>query len=50
MKSVPFSEGKFADIVVIDKDLFNIPEKELLGRKVIMTVMNGNIIYDTACN
>ncbi len=38
--------GKFADIVVIDKDLFGIDESELLDRKVIMTVMDGNIIYE----
>ena len=40
------SEGKFADIVVLDKDLFAIPEKDLISRKVIMTVMDGNIIYE----
>lgn len=41
------SAGKFADIVVIDKDLFKIPESELLDRKVIMTVMDGKIIYES---
>lgn len=40
------SEGKFADIAVIDKDLFSIPEDELINREVIMTVMDGNIIYE----
>ena len=40
------SAGKFADLVVLDKDIFKIPEVELLDRKVIMTVMDGNIIYD----
>ena len=38
--------GNFADIVVIDKDLFKIPEKDLIDRKVIMTIMDGNIIYE----
>ena len=38
--------GYFADIVVIDKDLFAIDESELINRKVIMTVMDGNIIYE----
>ena len=37
-------EGKFADIAVIDKDLFAIDPSELIDRKVIMTVMDGNII------
>ncbi len=40
------AEGYFADIVVIDKDLFAIPETELMDRKVIMTVMDGKIIYE----
>ena len=40
------SAGKFADLVVLDKDIFKIPEEELLERKVIMTIMDGNIIYD----
>lgn len=40
------SPGKFADIAVIDKNLFNIDESELINRKVIMTVMDGNIIYE----
>ncbi|MBP3384708.1 MAG: amidohydrolase family protein, partial [Firmicutes bacterium] len=40
------SAGKFADLVVLDKDIFMIPEEELLERKVIMTIMDGNIIYD----
>lgn len=39
-------EGKFADIAVIDKDLFAIDPSELIDRKVIMTVMDGNIIYE----
>lgn len=40
-------EGNFADIIVIDKDIFKIPEDELIDRKVIMTVMDGNIIYES---
>ena len=40
------SAGKFADIAVIDKDLFKIPDSELIDRKVVMTVMDGNIIYE----
>lgn len=40
------SPGKFADIAVIDKDLFGIDENALIDRKVIMTVMDGKIIYE----
>lgn len=41
------SAGKFADIIVIDKDLFRIPASEILDRKVIMTIMDGKIIYES---
>lgn len=40
------SEGNFADIVVIDKDLFKIDVDDLKDRKVIMTVMDGKVIYE----
>lgn len=40
------AEGYFADIIVIDKDLFSIPDTDLMERKVIMTVMDGKIIYE----
>lgn len=39
-------EGKLADIVVIDRDLFAIDESELIDRSVIMTVFDGKIIYE----
>lgn len=40
------SAGKFADITVIDRDLFKITENEIMDSKVVMTVMDGNIIYE----
>lgn len=40
------SAGKFADIIVIDKNLFKIPEAELIDRQVVMTIMDGKIIYE----
>lgn len=39
-------EGNLADIVVIDKDIFAIDPKELIDREVIMTIMDGKIIYE----
>lgn len=38
--------GKFADIIVLDKNIFKVPEAELIDRKVIMTVMDGKIVYE----
>lgn len=38
--------GNFADIVVIDRNLFATDEKDLIDGKVIMTVMDGKIIFE----
>jgi len=39
-------EGKFADIVVLDRDLFDVDQSELIDSKTILTVMDGNIIFE----
>ena len=38
--------GKLADFVVLDRDIFNIPPKELLNTKVVMTVVGGEIWFE----
>ncbi|MFQ5751956.1 MAG: amidohydrolase, partial [bacterium] len=38
--------GKLADFVVLDRDIFNIPPKEILKTKVDMTVVGGEILYE----
>jgi predicted amidohydrolase YtcJ len=38
-------EGKLADIVVLSKNLFVIPDNEILGTKVRLTMMDGNVVY-----
>lgn len=40
--------GKLADIIVLDRNLFEIPEEELLDTKVKLTIMNGNIVFEKA--
>ena len=37
--------GKLADLVVLDKDIFSITPRELLSTSVVMTVMDGKIVY-----
>ena len=37
--------GKFADFTVVDKNLLTIPPKELDGVKILMTVVDGKIVY-----
>lgn len=39
--------GKLADIIVLDKNLFNIPEEEIVNTKVSLTVFDGEIIFDS---
>ena len=38
-------EGKLADIVVLDKNLFEIDPEEILTTTVEMTMLDGKIIY-----
>ncbi len=37
--------GKWADFTILDKDLYNISPEEILNTNVLMTVVNGTIVY-----
>ncbi|HLG94664.1 MAG TPA: amidohydrolase [candidate division Zixibacteria bacterium] len=37
--------GKLADLVVLDKNIFTIPLRGVLSTSVLMTVMDGKIVY-----
>lgn len=37
--------GKFADLVVLSQNLFEIPLEKILDTEVLMTVLNGEIVY-----
>jgi predicted amidohydrolase YtcJ len=37
--------GKFADFVVLDRDMFTVPTDEFLDNKVIMTIVGDEIVY-----
>ena len=39
-------QGKFADVVVIDRNLFAVNPEEILGASVLLTVMDGRIVYE----
>ncbi|MDO4544962.1 MAG: amidohydrolase [Bacillota bacterium] len=39
-------KGKFADIAVIDRNLFAVDPQEIFDAKVILTVMDGNIVFE----
>lgn len=38
--------GKIADVIVYDRNLFEVPAKELLEAQVELTVFKGNVIYE----
>lgn len=38
--------GKFADIVVVDRDLFAVNPEEIRKAKIEMTIMDGKIVYE----
>jgi predicted amidohydrolase YtcJ len=38
--------GKQADLVVLDKNLFDIPATEISSAKVVLTIFDGKVVYD----
>jgi hypothetical protein len=38
-------EGKLADVVILDQNLFEISPERILDTRVIMTILDGKIIY-----
>lgn len=39
------TEGKLADLVVLDRDIFTLPEDEIKNARVFMTVCGGEVSY-----
>ncbi|MGD2245102.1 MAG: amidohydrolase [Candidatus Aminicenantes bacterium] len=39
-------EGKLADIVVLDLNLFEVPPEKILLARVLMTIVGGTVIYE----
>ena len=40
------SPGKLADLVVIDKNIFEIDPLQIENAKVVMTIMDGRVVYE----
>jgi predicted amidohydrolase YtcJ len=40
--------GKLADLVVLDRDLFELPPEDLAKARVMLTMVGGRIVYDGA--
>ena len=41
-------EGKVADMIVLDKNLFEIPVAEISESTVLQTVFNGVVVFDAS--
>ena len=39
--------GKFADIIVLDRDILSIDPEDILNVKVLKTFSDGKIVYET---
>jgi predicted amidohydrolase YtcJ len=39
--------GKLADLVVLSRDILSVPDEELLGTKVLATIVNGQMLYES---
>lgn len=44
------SPGKYADLVVLDQDIMSVAPERVLDTRVVMTVLGGEIVYETARN
>jgi predicted amidohydrolase YtcJ len=40
--------GKFADMIVLDQNLFEIDPRDIYGTQVLHTIVGGNVVYDRA--
>ena len=38
-------EGKLADLIMLEKNLFDVPKDKLSEVKIQMTMMNGRVVY-----
>jgi predicted amidohydrolase YtcJ len=38
--------GKFADMIVLDQNLFEIDADQIYGTNVLQTILGGNVVYD----
>jgi len=40
--------GKRADMIVVDQNLFDIPATKIGATKVLLTVLDGRVVFDAA--
>jgi predicted amidohydrolase YtcJ len=40
------TEGKLADLVILTRDIFTIPAREILGAKPALTMVGGRVVFE----
>ena len=40
--------GKYADFVILDKDILTVPEDQIPGIRVLMTAVGGKVVHLTS--
>ncbi|MBV8894821.1 MAG: amidohydrolase family protein, partial [Acidobacteria bacterium] len=38
--------GKLADLIVLSKDLFTVPARDLSKMEVVLTMVGGKVVYE----
>ena len=38
--------GKLADLTVFSKDIMKVPEEEIIKTQAVMTIVNGQIVFE----
>lgn len=37
--------GKVADVIILDRNYFEVPEEEIARQKVLLTMLGGEVLY-----
>lgn len=39
--------GKYADLIVLDKNIFELPVNQIDQAKIVSTLLEGEVVYDS---
>ena len=39
--------GNHADLAVLDRDFFTVPDEDIKKIQSVLTIVGGNVVYDT---